>query len=159
MITQLDVVKNFTYKNGHLYWKKPRSGIQVKDQAGSIDSKGYIRIRFNGKKYLNHRLIFLMHYGYLPKMLDHIDNNRLNNCIENLRPATREENGYNKPLQKNNKSGAKNVHWHTQAKRWVVSIGFNKTFKYVGMFKDLELADLVAQEARDKYHKEFACHY
>ena len=159
MITQLDVVKNFTYENGHLYWKKPRSGIQIKDQAGSVDSKGYIRIRFNGKKYLNHRLIFLMHHGYLPKMLDHIDNNRLNNCIENLRPATREENSYNKPLQKNNKSGVKNVHWRTQAKKWVVSIGFNKTFKYVGMFKNLELAELVAQEARHKYHKEFACHY
>ena len=159
MITQLDVVKNFTYKDGNLYWKKPRSGIQVKDKAGSLDTKGYLRIRFNGKKYLNHRLIFLMHYGYLPEMLDHIDQNKLNNCIENLRQSTREENSYNKPLSKNNKSGQKNVHWHTKSKRWVVSIGFNKKVKYIGLFKDLELASLVAQEARDKYHKEFACHF
>ena len=159
MITQLDVVKNFTYKDGHLYWKRPRLGIQVNDQAGSVDTKCYLRIRFNGKKYLNHRLIFLMHYGHLPEMLDHIDNNPLNNRIENLRPATRKENGYNRSVQKNNNSGYKNVYWHKQAKRWSVTITFNKKIKYIGLFKDLELAGLVAQEARNKYHGEFACHF
>ena len=159
MITRLDVIKNFQYENGNLYWKKPRSGIAVGAKAGFIDSKGYLRVRFNGKKYLNHRLIFFMEYGYMPEMLDHIDKNSLNNRIENLRPATRSQNGYNKFMQKNNTTGYKNVYWHNQSKKWVVKINFNKKIKHIGLFKDIELADLVAQEARNKYYKEFACHF
>lgn len=158
MITRLDVIKNFRYEDGNLYWKKPRSGIAVGKKAGCIDSQGYLRIRFNGKKYLNHRLIFFMEYGYMPEMLDHIDNNPLNNRIENLRPATRNENGYNKSLQINNTSGYKNVFWHKSSKKWRVVITVNKKYLRFGCFDDLELADLVAQEARDKYHGQFARH-
>ena len=156
MITQLDIVKNFTYKDGHLYWKKARSGIQVNNCAGCIDSKGYLRIKFNGKKYLNHRLIYLMHYGYLPKMLDHIDNNRSNNKIENLRPATRSENLKNTLLRCDNSSGHKNVQFHAPTNKWKVSLRVNGKKKHIGLYDDIEIAALVADEARKLHNGVYA---
>ena len=58
-------------------------------------------------------------------------------------------------LKIDNKSGSKNVHWNKQRNKWTVMIRVDKKQKYIGLFEDLELAELVATEARDKYHKEF----
>ena len=81
----------------------------------------------------------------------------LNNCIENLREATLQENQYNRKLNKNNKIGHKNIFWSERDKSFVVKLKINGKQKswYV---KDLELAILVAEEARDKYHGKFANH-
>jgi hypothetical protein len=157
IITQEYLQSIFEYKDGELFWNVKRSGIQKGDMAGCVDSKGYKRIRLNGKKILNHRIIFIIHHGFLPKMLDHINLNRLDNRIENLREANRIQNGQNRVL-KNNTSGYKNVYWHTQAKKWCVRIVANKKHISCGLFNELELAGLVAQEARNKYHGEFARH-
>jgi hypothetical protein len=157
IITQEYLQSIFVYKDGELFWNVKRSGIQKGDMAGCIDSKGYKRIRLNGKKILNHRIIFMIHHGYLPEMLDHINLNRLDNRIENLREANRIQNGQNRIL-KNNTSGYKNVYWHNQTKKWCVRITSNKKDINCGLFNDLDLAGLVASEARNKYHGEFARH-
>ena len=147
----------FEYKDGELFWNVKRSGIQKGDMAGCIDSKGYKRIRLNRKKILNHRIIFMMHHGFLPKMLDHINLNRLDNKIENLREANRIQNGQNRIL-KSNTSSYKNVYWHTQAQKWYVRLIVNKKNKSLGLYDNLELAGLIAEEARNKYHGVFARH-
>ena len=54
--------------------------------------------------------------------------------------------------------GYKNVAWIKSEKRWKVKINSNNKSYYLGMYKDLELAILVAEMAREKYHKEFAVH-
>ena len=114
-------------------------------------------IRINGKDYYQHRLSWLYVYGEFPKGdLDHIDNDRGNSRINNLRIADRVTNGYNRKKPINNKSGIKGVHWSKIDKKWIVKIGVNKQKLYIGLFEDLELAELVAQEARAKYHGEFA---
>lgn len=158
MVNQHDVIQNFEYKDGFLYWKTGRSGIQPGLQAGSKEKNGYYRIRFNGKKYLTHRLIFLMHHGFMPKFVDHADNNPNNNRIENLREATRTENNQNRKLQKNNSSGFKNISWEKSANRWRVRINVNGKSKSFGCFENFELAQLVASEARNKFIKCFARH-
>jgi len=161
MITQAEVLKYFEYKDGNLYWKtmpcKRNDLIGTKAGTDIGDNRSHITI--NKKHYKTHRLVYFMFHGFMPKEVDHIDGNSLNNRIENLRPATREENGYNKTLQKNNTTGYKNVYWHKQVKKWAVRICFDKKIKHIGLFKDLELAALVAEEARNKYHKEFSCHF
>jgi hypothetical protein len=158
IITQEFLHKMYEYRNGVLY-KKPQSKRSKKDLiAGTIRNDGYIRVSINYKLYYAHRLIYMMFYGEMPIQIDHIDGNPSNNCIENLRLANTTQNSFNKTMFITNKSGHKNVHWHKQANKWSVEIKVYNKKMYFGLFKDLELADLVAQEARNKYHKEWANH-
>ena len=93
---------------------------------------------------------------YMPKEVDHIDGNSLNNKIENLREANRSENVCNIGIKKTNTSGYKGVHWDKARNKWMVTVQKNKKIVFNKRFEDLELAVLVAEEARNKYHKEFA---
>ena len=158
-ITQELLHELFEYRNGVLYWKIKRpNGIQIGDKAGSIDRHGYLITGFFGKRCLNHRIIFLMIKGYLPKYLDHIDGNPLNNCITNLREASLSQNSYNTKRNCRNTTGVKSVYWNKVNKKYGVRIRTNSGRKFFGYFEDLELAELVATEARNKYHGEFANH-
>jgi hypothetical protein len=149
----------FDYKDGELYWKFSLSSKSPKGTiAGYVKNDQYRRIGLNKNLYLAHRLIFMMHYGYLPDVVDHIDGNRLNNRIENLRPATQSQNSHNQKLSIKNTSGYKNVTWNARKRKWLVHLRVINKDIHIGYYKDIELADLVAQEARDKYHKEFARH-
>lgn len=158
IITQEYLHEIFDYKDGVLYWKKLGKGRRLSLRVGSFDKDGYIQISINHKKYKAHRLIFMMFYGYIPEYLDHVDGNPANNLIENLRPATLVQNQHNRIIGKNNKSGYKNVYWTEKNKKWVVALKVNKKNKWIGCFEDIELADLVAQEARNKYNGDFANH-
>jgi hypothetical protein len=100
-----------------------------------------------------------MHHGYLPYHVDHINGIKNDNRIENLRPASKAENSYNSKLKKNNTSGIKSVRWNKINKVWMVTLGVNGKAKYFGSFKDIELAELVAIEARNKYHGQFANYF
>ena len=157
MVTQEQVRELFYYRDGELYWKvhKPHT---KKDKPAGYLSKKYKIVSINYKNYLNHRIIFLWHHGYIPKEIDHIDRNSLNNKIENLREATQSENNCNQKLRVTNKSGLKNIHWASDKKKWIAKITINKKTKFLGAYNDLELAEFVAEEARHKYHKEFANH-
>ena len=147
----------FEYKEGVLYWKiNPRFNVKVGDASNSLCKRGYRQSRLGGKLYYSHRLIFLMHNGYLPKFIDHIDGNPLNNRIENLRGATNSENNWNSKIPHNNTSGLKNVCWDKNKNKWTVRLKkFGKLIN-IGRFADLELAELVAMEARNKYHGKYA---
>lgn len=157
MVTQEQVKELFDYRDGELYWKvfKPHT---KKDKPVGYVAKKYKIVSIDYKNYLNHRIIFLWHHGYLPKEIDHIDGNPLNNKIENLRAATRQQNMFNKLANPINKTGIKNVVWVEEKKKYKVQLNINKKYIFLGYYKDLELAELTAIEARNKYHKEFANH-
>ena len=150
-----EILNNFEYVDGILYCKKPRGKLKVGDVVGTYDD-GYFYVGFNYKRYLSHRIIFMMFHGYMPKIVDHIDGNPSNNKIENLRESTQQQNCFNSKLSKANKSGVKGVNWHKLRNKWKVEIRVNGIKKHFGLFQDLELAELVANEARRKFHKEFA---
>lgn len=157
--TKEELHELFEYREGNLYWKKPTNlNGKVGTKAGALDAYGYLRIQIKCKGYKAHRLIFLMHHNYLPKYIDHIDCNRLNNKIENLRPITSRLNIVNQGLTSRNKSGYKNVSYHNATKKWIVGLKVNGKSMNFGYFDDLELAILVATEARIKYFGEFANH-
>jgi hypothetical protein len=99
-----------------------------------------------------------MFYGYLPKYIDHIDGNPSNNKIENLREVTNSQNCKNSKISITNKSGVKNVHWNKENKKWRVQLTINGKTKCFGSYDNLDTAELVAQEARNKYHGEYARH-
>jgi hypothetical protein len=147
----------FEYKDGELYWKISKSNIvSVGEIAGSKKPRRYKIIRLDYKTQQAHRLIFMMHYGYMPVEVDHIDGNILNNKIENLREADRSQNLCNTKISSKNTSGKKNISWSKRSKKWQVQIAFKGKRMHFGYYDDLELADLVAQEARDKFHGVFA---
>jgi len=149
----------FEYKNGNLFWKiKPAQRVKIGDIAGSI-SAGYKQVYINSKPYKLHRIIFVMHYGIAPDQIDHIDGNPLNNKIENLREATNTQNQFNRKVSSNSKTGIKGVRFNKLRNNFYVKISINGKEKYLGSFDDLELASLVAYEARLKYHGEYARHY
>ena len=158
--TQELVRSLFDYKDGVLYWKvSTTNSITVGQVAGTAtNDAGYKIVGIGGKTYRAHRIIFLYHHGYIPNKIDHIDNNRSNNKIENLRPATNEENSRNSKLSKRNKSGVKGVCWPRHVNKWMVQVSQGTSKKYLGLYDDLELAELVAIEARNLFHKEYANH-
>lgn len=152
MITKELLAEFFEHRDGKLYWKKvshPNKSYLIGSEVGSIHKTGYRHVTWNNKIHKVHRLIFLLEHGYLPNEIDHINGDRLDNRIENLRDVTRSQNQFNKKQQANN-SGHRNVSWHTKTKKWVVRITANCKTRCIGYFDDLELAALVAQEARQK---------
>src|SRR6478752_4511704 len=96
------LLANFSYRDdGFLLWKRSRSNGYSGKVAGYVNSHtGYVKIRFKYLAYLAHRLIFVYHYGYEPKYIDHINGIRTDNRIENLREATPTQNCMNQKLNK-----------------------------------------------------------
>ena len=162
MLTQSQVKEMFDYREDGKLIRK----VKVGGPSGAVGnvvgdhgsktlgtrSKRYITTKVNGEHWCIHRLIFLHHHGYVPEQIDHINRNSLDNRIENLRPADSSLNAINRKLFSNSTSGVKGVSWHKYQKRWFVYVDVNKKRKNIGYFNDLELAELVANEARDKYH-------
>jgi hypothetical protein len=148
----------FDYKDGKIYKKLNRSNAKIGEEAGWIGNRGYKVVGLNYKDVLVHKIIFIMHHGYAPKYIDHINGNRIDNKIENLREATISQNGCNQKLSTRNKTGCKNVSWNKARQKWVVRIVFDSGKLKQWYVSDFEFAELLAYEAREKYHKEFACH-
>lgn len=159
MLDQNQLLSLFDYKDGELYWRiAPCKTVNAGDKAGYINRK-YKKIKIKNKSYVIHRIIFMMFHGYMPEIVDHIDNNPLNNCIENLRPATKQQNNSNCKMRIDAKSSAKGVNWHKKQQKWTVRVSVNNKRENVGSFDNFELAELVATMAREKYHGAFARHF
>jgi hypothetical protein len=136
-----------------LHWKIQTSQrAKAGNKAGTIASNGYWTVRYAGKLYLNHRIIFAMHNGYWPNIIDHADGNPLNNEPSNLREASKSQNGQNAKLRKDNLSGIKGVYFDKARGKWAV----RANGKTIGRFKDIELAELVSIEIRALTHGKFA---
>ena len=158
ILTQELLHQLFQYKDGELYWKVKRGSAEIGNLVGCKSAKKYSMLSINKKTYQTHRIIFMMFHGYMPVVVDHADGNGFNNKIENLRGCTFFENNVNRSMSKGNTSGYKNVSLDKNKRKWRVAFRSKGVNMYFGMYEDLELADLVAQEARDKYHGKFAKH-
>lgn len=146
--------QSFYYKDGNLHWKKASKGTK-KDAKAGWKSKSCIQIELNQKNYKAHRLIFLLHYGYLPAIIDHIDGDPHNNKIENLREATQAQNLMNTKLRSNNTSGYKGVSYIQKTKKWCAQADFDRKHYYLGVFDRKEDAINAATEFRKQHFKDF----
>ena len=154
MITQQQLLDSFDYKDGNLYWKIAKPKTVIGKFAGSKLSNGYYHVQLNGKFILNHRAIFFMHNGFLPKYVDHIDGDPSNNKIENLREVTAAQNSWNQKYT-NSASGVKGVTWNKQVKKWQPQIRANGKKYYLGRFSNLDDAIDVYNDAAKRLHGEF----
>jgi hypothetical protein len=159
MITKELLHELFEYKDGFLYRKVSAGNSKAGDVAGHLKGDtGYISIRVDGKYHGAHRLIWMMHYGDMPNLIDHIDGNRQNNLLANLHSTDRLGNAKNRCMHKNNTSGVKGVFWSKYAKKWSANVVCNKKRKFLGYFDSLEDAGEFTSLAREMLHGEYANH-
>jgi len=146
----------FYYEDGHLYNRVDRSSLAKKDRrVGNLKPDGYLRVVVEGKYYVVHRLIYLYHHGYLPEFLDHIDRDRTNNRIENLRECTPAENSRNACPRRGSASNFKGVGREGDSK-WRATVKMDDVNYYLGAFDTEEEAALAYNKKALELHGEFA---
>jgi hypothetical protein len=152
-LTQNSLKEWFDFDGKTLSWKDKSRETKI-----CFNKAGYPMIRFAGNARLVHRLVYLMTYGFIPQELDHINGDKNDYSLLNLRPATSSENKQNKGAECDNRSGYKGVSWDIRFKRWIVRATKNKkTYSSVG-FKSAEDASEFACLLRDMLHGDFANH-
>jgi len=153
MITKADLSKVMRYAgNGEFIWLVGRrNGLMV----GSITQYGYLITSVKREKVFVHRLIWLHHHGKFPEnQIDHINGIRTDNRITNLRDVTNLENHRNQKQCNKNTSGVMGVVWNKKRQKWQAQISVKKKNIYLGLYEDLELAELVRKEAEHKLESE-----
>lgn len=120
--------------------------------AGSVNDDGYRHAKVIEHSYKLHRVAWLLFYGVWPEGdLDHINGDRTDNRIANLRIVNREDNGKNRRISSNNTSGQTGVCWHPKCKKWVASIRVSKHQIYLGRFDEFNRARQARKAAEQKY--------
>lgn len=117
--------------------RKPRD--QWRDR-GSVTSNGYVVTTVEGKYYLVHRLIWFIEKGYMPPKgyeIDHIDRDKTNNHISNLRCVNRTQNNLNCGVSKTNTLGVKNV-TKLPSGSFRASVGYNRKSIHLGTYDNIE---------------------
>lgn len=121
-------------------WNKKLAGEQV----GS-NHRGYLRVGFQGKNYLVHRLCWYMYHQEEPEVIDHIDGNTLNNKISNLRSVTHQVNSINREFPE-----YPGVYWEADRQRYRVQYRKDGKLYNVGRYETKEQAELVSKLAREE---------
>ncbi len=156
-VTQERLKELFTLTSEGLFWKVSRRGNTI-GKGSYLHHRGYKVIKVDYRQYLEHRLIWLFVNGKLPKTLDHIDGDKTNNHISNLRKATPSQNMHNMTLSSHNTSGVKGVSWNKQQQNWRARIKLNKKAIHIGNFTTLEEARIAICKKREELHGEFMNH-
>lgn len=134
---------------GHIRWT---AGGRNGHRAGTKDKYGYRIIHVDGKQYYAHRIAWHLFHGKWPEgSLDHINGDKDDNRLVNLREACTREQSRNKPMPSNNKSGVVGVFRDKPTGRWRACIGVDGDTVYLGLFDDLSLAIEARSAAEKKY--------
>jgi hypothetical protein len=145
-------------ETGIFYWKKePKEfGIQLKGKrAGSVAPDGYLKIQLNKKSYTASRLAWLYVHGRNSNLLiDHINHNKNDNRISNLREVSYQDNARNKKYY-GNKSGFQGIEFENNRKMYRVRIKINNQLLHLGRFDTLDEAISMRLTAENHYNFHF----
>lgn len=150
---ELKTALDYDTVSGVFTWKKTIAWA-VGTRAGSLHHTGRRYIRIKRKQYADHQLAFLFVHGYIPKEIDHIDMDKTNCAIANLRACSRSLNKANQHKYSTNTSGYKGVHLHNG--RWVARIGVDYKRIFLGNFNTPEEAHVAYTNAAKTYFGSFA---
>ena len=147
---------SYDLETGVFTWKIAPKSHRVKQGAvaGGKTQPGYLVISFGGRLYKAHRLAWAFHYGDWPgKIVDHIDGNRLNNRIANLRDVSNSINLQNtRAARKNSLSGFLGVGWNKKSRKWRAQICIDGKAVALGYFDAPEEAHAAYLAAKRKHH-------
>ena len=144
---------NYNKDTGIFTWKIHGAGRSLGKRAGSLDNRGYWALRVNYVYLRANRVAFLMTYGYLPTIVDHINGVTNDDRICNLRAATHRQNVINSKLR-GGESGYRGV--FKSKTRWRARIRIEGSRLNLGSFICKHEAAKAYNEAAKKYHGEFA---
>lgn len=149
---RLHELLEYNGETGVLSWRVARSaGVKSGDRAGSLTKGGYRTVRVEGRPYQEHRIIFLMVHGYMPKCIDHKNRNPSDNRIVNLRESTLTQNQINKAGSGKHLKGI----WQVKD-RWRAALRVNKKQKNLGTFDTQEEAHAAYMAAAILHYGDFA---
>lgn len=133
-----------------------RRTFDLQKPIGWLNNRGYLTMKVENKNYQAHRLAWFYVYGELPEnVIDHIDGNRTNNAINNLRILTRRENTQNiSKASKNNKIGVLGVSYNEKRKTnpFIARIGHMGNQIIIGYYPNQELAQKAYLEKKKELH-------
>lgn len=156
-ITQLELKQVLSYDSatGHFTWLVQSGSAKPGHKACVPNAQGYIAIQLQGVKYLAHRLAWLYVHGEWPTAhIDHINGDKTDNSLINLRTATRSANMQNqKKAARNNKSGFMGVHFDKRCKKWLAQIRHSGKNHYLGIFGTPEEANATYLKAKREHHE------
>jgi len=128
-------------ETGNFTYKKPWFNRKIGDIASLKHSTGHTRIRLDGCLYYSHRLAWLYIYGYFPENeIDHINRNKSDNRICNLREVSVSCNMRNTGNRSNNTSGVKGVYWFKQKSKWCSYIIISSKKYFLGLYSSFDEA-------------------
>ena len=142
----------YDHLTGELFYVRrlSKGGIKV-IECKSVDKDGYYQLRVFGVMYTQHRLAWALYHDEFPKQdIDHINHNRMDNRISNLRSCCRRDNNLNIKLRGNNKSGFNGVWFSSQIGKWVAEARLDNKKYHIGVYNDKSSAI----NAREKFNKE-----
>ena len=151
--------EHFSYcaQTGSLIWIKPRARrLKPGDTAGAINGQGYRDVRFLGISIAAHRLAWLIAHGRWPaKFIDHINGDRADNRLTNLREISNSENLQNQRRARadNMRAGLLGVGFHKASGRFRARIGLpGGAQKHLGLFDSAEAAHAAYLLAKREHH-------
>ena len=149
-----DNLKNeikYNKETGEFWWLKSGRGKNVYHPAGSLRKDGYRKISLNKTEYKAYRLAWFYVYGIFPKgVIDHINHNKDDNSIKNLRDVSLTENQRNRIKTIASSSNRLGVTWYKPTKKWAAAIWIPKHI-HLGYFINKEDAIKARIAAEEKY--------
>lgn len=154
-LTALEARSLFEVREGLLINRHARRMVKAGSVCGSPNGAGYLHFRYLGSHYYVHKVIWLIERGESANQIDHINGDRSDNRIENLREVTCQENLRNRKIGKGNTSGVMGVIWCAHKKLWLARIGAGGRSKFLGYFEsfDQAKASRKSAEAALGYHQ------
>jgi hypothetical protein len=160
-IERLCEVLDYDPRTGIFKWKKSTANrVEPGDNAGTVHSAGYVIIQLDSILYKAHRLAWLMATEKDPgeMEIDHINGNRADNQIANLRLANCSQQSHNSAIRADNSSGVRGVSWNRKSCKWMAYINKHGIHYHLGYFDTFGEAKAARIAAEIRLHGKFSAH-